>query len=465
MKKTLLCLVLLAFVSLSMKSQTQLWGTSYSGGANGQGTIFTCDANGTNFQIAYDFVNVSGAMPTGGMCMANNGKFYGVTELGGYGNSCVSFEFDPSTRSYTNIYDFFATINHGWEASSKMIKANSGLLYGLCGLGGANGGGVIYQIDPSTNAYTDIHDFDVTNGSNPVGNVIQGSDGKLYGMTRSGGANSGGVIFSFDPSTATYTKLYVFNNATGYSPSYGGLLEANNGKLYGMTQLGGANNLGVLFSFDLSSGNYTDLYDFNAANGASPQGSVIQATDGKLYGMTSAGGSNNKGVIFSYDITLNSYTNLLDFNGTNGASPKRSLYKGATGKLYGTTNQGGLTSEGVAFSFDITTNTYTKLMDFSALTTGAHPDCEFTESPMVTTSVNNLNSLSEISIYPNPATNYITIVNGKNDEVIQFTDILGRELTTVKTVALGKTTLDITGYPNVFFAKMQSGAVKKIVKK
>jgi len=464
MKKTLLSLILLAFTGLSMNSQTQLWGTSYSGGANGQGTIFSADASGTNFQIAYDFVNATGAMPTGGMCLANNGKYYGVTEEGGWGNSCCSFNFDPSTRTYTDIYDFYQYTQYGWHAFSKLLKANSGMLYGLAGLGGANGGGVIYRIDPTNDTYTDVYDFDITNGSNANGSLIQGSDGKLYGMTQAGGANAEGVIFSFDPAIANYTKLYVFNSATGSSPSYGGLLQANDGKLYGMTQMGGANGLGVLFSFNLSNGDYTDLYDFNAANGSSPNGSVIQATDGKLYGMTSAGGSNNLGVIFSYDITLNSYSNLVNFNGTNGASPRRSLFQASNGKLYGTTNAGGATSEGVAFSYDITSTTYTKLIDFSSLTTGANPDCEFAESPM-SVSVNNLNAKSELNIYPNPANNYITIANGNKDEIVQFTDILGRELATVKTIALGKTTLDISTYPSVFFAKMQSGAVKKIVKK
>ena len=73
------------------------------------------------------------------------------------------------------------------------------------------------------------------------------------------------------------------------SQPHGNLLQASNGKLYGMTQLGGIGVLGVDFSFDPSSTAYTKLDDFDSPNGANPTGSLIQASDGKLYGLTSTG--------------------------------------------------------------------------------------------------------------------------------------------------------------------------------
>ena len=75
------------------------------------------------------------------------------------------------------------------------------------------------------------------------------------------------------------------------------------------------------FSFDPSSSTYTKLKEFDGTNGASPYGSLIQASDGKLYGMTSQGGSNGYGVIFSFDPSSSTYTKLKDFDYTNGASP------------------------------------------------------------------------------------------------------------------------------------------------
>jgi uncharacterized repeat protein (TIGR03803 family) len=61
--------------------------------------------------------------------------------------------------------------------------------------------------------------------------------------------------------------------------------------------------------------------EFNYANGGNPRGSLIQAADGKSYGMTSNGGSKESGVAFSYDLATSTYTKLSDFNGDNGSNP------------------------------------------------------------------------------------------------------------------------------------------------
>lgn len=456
---------MLALISLSANAQTQLWGTSFSGGVNGQGTIFTADANGTNFHTVYSFVNATGANPWGRMCVANNGAMYGCSDMGGFGDSCVCFRYDINTGTYTNIFNLYQNTALGWEAESGMMNGIDGNLYGTCALGGANGGGALFKIDISTDTYTDIFDFSTVNGSMPYAGLIQLSDGNLYGTTYSGGANNDGVIFSFNPTTSVYTKLYVFDGANGGNPQLGSLMQGADGKLYGMTPNGGTNADGVIFSFDLTTGNYTNLYNFDFTHGSTPYGGLVQAANGTIYGMTSAGGSNSQGVLFSFNPATNGYTDLLDFNGTNGSAPHRSLTVGTTGILFGTTNAGGATNEGVAFSFDVTTNTYTKLADFSAATTGSSPDAEINIGPgLATVGVASL-SVPSINIFPNPASNFITITNANNDEVINFTDVLGRELGTIKTAALAKTTVDISEYPAVFFARTNSGMVQKIVRK
>jgi uncharacterized repeat protein (TIGR03803 family) len=114
---------------------------------------------------------------------------------------------------------------------------------------------------------------------------MQARDGKLYGTTTYGGSGyndedpySGyGVIFSFDPSSSTYTKLKDFDGINGARP-YGGLMQARDGKLYGTTTYGGSgyndedpySGYGVIFSFDPSSSTYTKLEDYDGANGANP---------------------------------------------------------------------------------------------------------------------------------------------------------------------------------------------------
>ncbi len=455
-----------AFISWSVNAQTQLWGTSFNGGVNSQGTIFTADASGNNFHTVYNFVNATGAMPVGRMCLANNGALYGCTDLGGFGDSCVCYRYDITTGTFTNIHDLFQNTALGWENWSGMMSASDGNLYGLCAMGGANGGGALFKIDITNgDTYTDIFNFTAVNGADPYGELVQLSDGKLYGMTMAGGANNVGVIFSFDPATSTYTKLYVFDPTTGGSPKYGKLLQGADGKLYGLTSTGGANAYGVIFSFDLNTGNYSDLYDFDGTHGSAPLGSLVQAANGMLYGMTQTGGSNGLGVVFGFNLATNGYSDLLDFNGTNGSSPQRSLTVSSTGMLFGTTNAGGASGQGVAFSYDVNTNTYTKLADFSSTTTGANPDCDVIEGPgPATVGIASL-STSSISIFPNPAANFINVTNSNKDEVISFTDVLGRELATIKTAALTKTTVDISEYPAVFFARTNSGTVQKIVRK
>ncbi|CAN5460032.1 hypothetical protein BH10BAC3_BH10BAC3_17470 [soil metagenome] len=127
-------------------------------------------------------------------------------------------------------------------------------------------------------------------------------------MTTNGGSGDGGVIFSFDPASSIYAKLKDLVAPDGIHPA-GSLIQASDGKLYGMTSnYGQFNGAGVIFSFNPSSSIYTKLMDFNGTNGSNPLGSLIQASNGKLYGITSRGGSEfdgishfGLGVIFSFD--------------------------------------------------------------------------------------------------------------------------------------------------------------------
>jgi uncharacterized repeat protein (TIGR03803 family) len=121
-------------------------------------------------------------------------------------------------------------------------------------------------------------DFDGTNGANPFGNLMQASDGKLYGMTYGGGSNGVDVIFSFDLSSSTYTKLKDFDHINGTNPQ-GSLMQASDGKLYGMTLRGGRSGAGVIFSFDPSSSTYTKLKDYDGANGANPYSAFIEVNE------------------------------------------------------------------------------------------------------------------------------------------------------------------------------------------
>ena len=121
-------------------------------------------------------------------------------------------------------------------------------------------------------------------------------------MTSEGGIIGVGVIFSFDLSSSVYTKLFDFDiDTTGGYPR-GGLIQASDGKLYGMTSQGtdrGTSRYGIIFSFDPSLLFIQGCRILIVPEVPYQLVALVQANDGKLYGMTAQGGSNNRGVIFS----------------------------------------------------------------------------------------------------------------------------------------------------------------------
>src|SRR5258706_6963635 len=182
-------------------------------------------------------------------------------------------------------------------------------LYGTTSGGGNDEVGTINKLMPATNNLTIPKSFESMATHPFYTNFIQASDGKLYSMTAYGGNSDDGAIISFDPSSSTYTKLKNFEGGDGANP-HGSLMQASNGKLYGMTYAGGSSDDGVIFSFDPSSSTYTKLMDFDGTNGANPSGSLVQASDGKLYGLTPY-------VIFSFDPSSSTYAKLKDLDNFN----------------------------------------------------------------------------------------------------------------------------------------------------
>ena len=362
MKKTLLSIIYFLACIFSIQAQV-LYGTTPRGGNDGGGTINKFIPATNNLTVVKSFESISGVSGEN-FIQASDGKLYGMTRRRGANDASGIFSFDPSSSTYTKLKDFVG--NDGAYPAGGLIQATDGKLYGMTLNGGGSSSGVIFSFDPSASAYTKLKDFDFTNGANPYGSLMQASDGKLYGMTNWGGLGYG-VIFSFDLSSSTYTKLKDFDNTNGASPR-GSLIQASDGKLYGMTLRGGSNDRGVIFSFDPSASAYTKLQDFDGTNGENPRGSLVQASDGKLYGMAGEG-SNGHGVIFSFDPSASTYTKLKDFDGANGGSPSGSLMQASDGKLYGVAG-GGSSGVGVIFSFDSPSSTYTKLKDFDGANGG-----------------------------------------------------------------------------------------------
>ncbi|MEK0366297.1 MAG: hypothetical protein QQN42_08190, partial [Nitrosopumilus sp.] len=164
----------------------------------------------------------------------------------------------------------------------------------------------------------------------------------------------------------TLIKKFDFDGTNNGSEPYGSLMQATNGKLYGMTSIGGTNSLGVLFQYDPAADTLIKKFDFDGTNyGGLPHGSLMQATDGNLYGMTNWGGTTNNGVLFQYDPVADTLIKKFDFGGTNyGENPFGSLMQATDGKLYGMTNSNWANGIGVLFQYDPVTDTLIKKIDF-----------------------------------------------------------------------------------------------------
>jgi len=325
-----------------------------------------------------DFAGATnGSNPNGCFLMqASDGMLYGMTTWGGANSKGVLFQFNPATSTYTKKLDFAGATN-GEAPTASLMQASDGMLYGMTFQGGANASGVLFQYNPATNTYTKKLDFaGATNGQYPAGSLIQASDGMLYGMTQNGGANNLGVLFQYNPATNTYTKKLDFAGTTNGSNPEGSLIQASDGMLYGMTQGGGANSKGVLFQYNPATNTYTNKLDFaGASTGSTPHTSLMQASDGMLYGMTELGGANSMGVLFQYDPSTSIYTKELDFAGvTNGQYPTGAFMQASDGMLYGMTPVGGTNNFGVLFQYNPATSTYAKILDFVGVTNGSNPN-------------------------------------------------------------------------------------------
>ncbi|MGP8215329.1 MAG: choice-of-anchor tandem repeat GloVer-containing protein, partial [Bacteroidia bacterium] len=177
----------------------------------------------------------------------------------------------------------------------------------------------------------------------------------LWGMTSGGGTYGNGEIFTVPSGDTGVTLEYSMTGIAGADPQYTALIKATDGLYYGMTAEGGINNDGVIFSYDSATKAYTELFEFNGQNGANPYGSLLQDTNGIMYGMTENGGLYGYGVVFSFNPATKAYTLLQSV--ASQSYPTGSFIQAASGKLYAVMPWGGMGNYyGFIFLWVIKTN-------------------------------------------------------------------------------------------------------------
>src|SRR5262249_21233392 len=206
-----------------------------------------------------------------------------------------------------------------------LVQSNDGNFYGTTQTGGAADLGTVFRITP-TGILTTLVEFTGTGGANkgsiPYAGLVQGSDGNLYGTTSSGGASDLGTVFKMT-SAGGLTTLVEFsgNDASNKgSDPVGGLLQGSDGNFYGTTSFGGANNLGTVFKVT-TAGVLTTLGEFAAenANGSNPHANVVQGSDGNFYGATAHGGVTDSGTVFKVT-PAGALSTMVRFTGIGGAN-------------------------------------------------------------------------------------------------------------------------------------------------
>ncbi len=256
-------------------------------------------ANADQFRVLYTFKGYgTGGVPEGGVILGSQNTLYGETAAGGTA-PCSESHGDPHNGCGTvysvskaggfKVLASFHGPNGAYGTSGLTLVGNT--LYGATERGGAFEKGVIFSVNTDGSNFTLLHQFNGIDGDDPIGPLVPGPNGILYGFTTNGGPNypsqSPGVLFSLSPSGA-YTILHVFSPADGYFPNT--LVMTPSGTLVGGTSLGGPGNnicgtqgCGVIFSFNPTLSQYTLLKTYDGSGGTTPFiGSV--AADGTIYG-------------------------------------------------------------------------------------------------------------------------------------------------------------------------------------
>jgi len=344
---------------LMQGSDGNFYGTTYQGGLHNSGTVFRISLSGSYTNL-WSFTGGSdGYSPKAGLVQGSDNNFYGTTEFGGMNNNGTVFRINPS-GTQTNLHSFAGYPTDGRDPDN-LVQGSDGNFYGTTFHGGAStncgngvgGCGTVYRISPSGSEMI-LYSFGSfpTDGYNPYAGLVQGSDGNLYGTTPNGGTHNHGTVFRISPS-GSYSNLYSFvGSPSDGSTPLADLVQGSDGSFYGTTTNGGTYGDGTVFRFN-PSGTYTTLYSF--AGGATPGFcGLIQGSDGNFYGATGSGIYSTNGAVFRISRS-GSYTNLYSFLGspTDGTDGSDGLVQGSDGSIYGTTGAGGSHNDGTVFRLTV----------------------------------------------------------------------------------------------------------------
>ena len=357
------------YASVIRDSAGNLYGTTFAGGGAGQGVLYKLNTAGNETPL-YSFAGgADGANPNAGVVRDSAGNFYGTTIYGGTSRAGVVYQV-TAAGAETVLYTFTGGTD-GTGPYAGVIRDTVGNLYGTAAYGGAAGEGVAYKLD-TTGVQTVLYGFPESGGGyGPNSGVILDGAGNLYGTTPQGGSLGAGVVYRMS-AAGHEAVLYSFTGGADGSNPNSGVVRDSAGNLYGTTFNGGTFGYGTVYKLD-TAGNETVLYTFTGgSDGSNPYAGVVRDSAGNLYGTTWYGGVGGAGVIYQVDASGNE-TVLYSFTGGPGDSRSYSgLYRDSAGNLYGVSYSGGTAGFGAVYKLD-TANNDTVLYNFTGGTDGRYP--------------------------------------------------------------------------------------------
>lgn len=290
----------LSFVALYNWPGGMAW--SADGAATGPSADAVPDASGGYTTIFRFKGGPNGNWPRGGVALDADRNIYGMLLYGGLCSTCGAIYKLTKPVGGKKTWDF--NILHKFDGNKQdgigptgplSLKGNT--LYGTTAAGAdfSCGCGEVFKIGTSGAGYQILHRFNRTQGTTPVGGVLVGDDGTLYGTTSGGGPQGAGVIYKIG-SGGGFSVLHNFVGNSGSGPQ-GEMIFGKDGAIYGTSFGNGKYNRGFVFRIT-KGGGYSVLYDFlgvdqpgGSHDGAEPEGRIALGDDGTLYGTTTFGGT------------------------------------------------------------------------------------------------------------------------------------------------------------------------------
>jgi uncharacterized repeat protein (TIGR03803 family) len=212
---------------LVLAGDGNLYGLTHQGGSGNAGTLFSINPATGAFAVVHSFGalsgptqanNADGALATTGMTAAHDGTLYGVTCSGGSGGAGTAFQFVPSTGVLTTIAAFSTAVSSTNACpSSRLLLGIDGNFYGTT-LGFAQAG-TLFRLSPQGSVST-LYTFDEgffdgvgcratinTSGLTATGDLIDDSQGNLYGTAFSGGLGAAGTVFKLTGAESTSSAV------------------------------------------------------------------------------------------------------------------------------------------------------------------------------------------------------------------------------------------------------------------